>query len=211
MTASQPVLSLRCLLPTTCPVSYVLCSSASPRSVLIKLLCCYGGTSALLTASQREQVPIGCLGFWEEILLPVSPCSCPAHCLAWCLQAFLAASLKSDEELMGWFKERLIWSDPAVVNDLTKSGLFVRIFAPQVTFTASACAPDRLCTPWCAQNLAGHWQLPTELSTCHQGSFLLLDCGCRQSLATMALASAECILWSSPLRTFGLSWFACCP
>lgn len=43
---------------------------------------------------------------------------------------------------MGWFKERLIWSDPAVVNDLTKSGLFVRIFAPQVSFTAFACAPD---------------------------------------------------------------------
>eukprot|EP00891_Asterochloris_glomerata_P002881 jgi/Astpho2/2881/Aster-01035 len=52
--------------------------------------------------------------------------------------AFLAASLKSDEELMGWFKERLIWSDPAVVNDLTKSGLFVRIFAPQVMIRAYA-------------------------------------------------------------------------
>ena len=47
---------------------------------------------------------------------------------------------------MGWFKERLIWSDPAVVNDLTKSGLFVRIFAPQVSFTALACASHRLCS-----------------------------------------------------------------
>lgn len=48
------------------------------------------------------------------------------------LQAFLAASLKNDEELLGWFNERLVWNDPAVVTEMLKNGLFVRIFAPQV-------------------------------------------------------------------------------
>ncbi|KAK9861034.1 hypothetical protein WJX84_012365 [Apatococcus fuscideae] len=46
--------------------------------------------------------------------------------------AFLAASMKSDEELMGWFRERLVWNDPAVVMDLLKNGLFVRLYTPQV-------------------------------------------------------------------------------
>lgn len=52
--------------------------------------------------------------------------------LGWQLQAFLAASLKNDEELLGWFNERLVWNDPAVVTEMLKNGLFVRIFAPQV-------------------------------------------------------------------------------
>jgi hypothetical protein len=46
--------------------------------------------------------------------------------------AFLAASLKTDEELMAWYKERLVWSDPAVVNEMVKNGLFIRVYAPQV-------------------------------------------------------------------------------
>lgn len=61
------------------------------------------------------------------------------------MQAFLAASLKNDEELLGWFNERLVWNDPAVVTDLLKNGLFVRIFAPQVLLT---------CCKLCAQNHA---------------------------------------------------------
>jgi hypothetical protein len=48
-------------------------------------------------------------------------------------QAFLAASLKSDEELMDWFRQRLVWNDPAVVKDLVKNGLFYRIYTPQVS------------------------------------------------------------------------------
>lgn len=52
-------------------------------------------------------------------------------CIFW-LQAFLAASLKTDEELLGWFNERLVWNDQGVVTEMLKSGLFVRIFAPQV-------------------------------------------------------------------------------
>lgn len=54
------------------------------------------------------------------------------------LQAFLAASLKTDEELLGWFNERLVWNDQGVVTEMLKSGLFVRIFAPQV-FSFSNC------------------------------------------------------------------------
>ncbi|EFN51864.1 hypothetical protein CHLNCDRAFT_7951, partial [Chlorella variabilis] len=46
--------------------------------------------------------------------------------------AFLEASLKNDTELMDWFRQRLVWSDPAVVNDLLKKGLFTRIYEPQV-------------------------------------------------------------------------------
>ncbi|KAL4433671.1 hypothetical protein ABPG75_000112 [Micractinium tetrahymenae] len=46
--------------------------------------------------------------------------------------AFLEASLKKDNELMDWFKQRLVWEDPAVVNDLLKKGLFTRIYEPQV-------------------------------------------------------------------------------
>lgn len=50
----------------------------------------------------------------------------------WRVQAFLAASLKTDIELMDWFRERLVWGDAAVVKDLVKSGLFYRIYTPQV-------------------------------------------------------------------------------
>ena len=44
----------------------------------------------------------------------------------------MAASLKSDEELVDWFQQRLVWDDPAVVVDLLKRGLFSRIYTPQV-------------------------------------------------------------------------------
>ena len=50
----------------------------------------------------------------------------------WGGQAFLAASLKTDEELMAWFRQRLVWNDPAQVRDLVRSGLFYRIYTPQV-------------------------------------------------------------------------------
>ena len=47
------------------------------------------------------------------------------------MQAFLAASMKTDEELVDWFKERLVWTDQAVVTDLLKAGLFIRAYEPQ--------------------------------------------------------------------------------
>lgn len=40
--------------------------------------------------------------------------------------------MKTDEELVKWFRDRLVWNDPDTVIDLLKSGLFVRIYAPQV-------------------------------------------------------------------------------
>lgn len=67
------------------------------------------------------------------------PCLCSANLtfeagqqLVYGVQAFLAASLKTDEELLGWFNERLVWNDQSVVSEMLKNGLFVRIYAPQV-------------------------------------------------------------------------------
>jgi hypothetical protein len=57
--------------------------------------------------------------------------------------AFLAASLKSDEELMDWFRQRLVWNDPAVVKDLVKNGLFYRIYTPQVLIRGFISANER--------------------------------------------------------------------
>ncbi len=48
------------------------------------------------------------------------------------MQAFLAASLKTDAELLKWFRDRLIWNEPETVVDLLKNGLFVRLYEPQV-------------------------------------------------------------------------------
>ena len=47
--------------------------------------------------------------------------------------AFLEASLKSDAELLAWFRARLVWQDPEVVNDLLKKGLFTRLYEPQAS------------------------------------------------------------------------------
>lgn len=49
-----------------------------------------------------------------------------------CVQAFLAASLKTDAELLKWFRDRLVWNEPETVVDLLKNGLFVRLYEPQV-------------------------------------------------------------------------------
>jgi hypothetical protein len=56
--------------------------------------------------------------------------------------AFLAASLKSDADLLAWFRERLVWNDPDTVADLLKAGLFVRIYAPQVFMRGLAAPAD---------------------------------------------------------------------
>jgi len=52
-------------------------------------------------------------------------------------QAFLAASMRGDEELIRWFRERLVWNEPATVTDLLKNGLFVRLYEPQARAPAS--------------------------------------------------------------------------
>lgn len=46
--------------------------------------------------------------------------------------AFLEASLKSEDELLRFYKERLVWDDSKTVNDLLKSGLFARLYEPQI-------------------------------------------------------------------------------
>lgn len=46
--------------------------------------------------------------------------------------AFLEASLKNDDQLMEWFKERLVWEDLPVVVDLVNKGLFSRLYEPQI-------------------------------------------------------------------------------
>ena len=34
--------------------------------------------------------------------------------------------------LLQWFRDRLVWSDPATVHDLLKKGLAARLYEPQV-------------------------------------------------------------------------------
>ena len=67
----------------------------------------------------------------------------------------MAASLKSDEELVDWFRQRLVWDDPAVVQDLLKRGLFSRIYTPQVVATPftvfKMCLGNALDVPVCLQ------------------------------------------------------------
>ena len=46
--------------------------------------------------------------------------------------AFLEASLKGDDDLMVFFKERLIWDDSEMVIDFVRKGLFSRLYEPQV-------------------------------------------------------------------------------
>ncbi len=58
--------------------------------------------------------------------------SAEQQCRLVCLQAFLAASLKTDAELLKWFRDRLVWNEPETVVDLLKNGLFVRLYEPQV-------------------------------------------------------------------------------
>ena len=47
-------------------------------------------------------------------------------------QAFIAAAVKTDEQLREMFNERLVWRDPHVIAQLRMRGLVQRIYAPQV-------------------------------------------------------------------------------
>ncbi|KDD75483.1 hypothetical protein H632_c662p2, partial [Helicosporidium sp. ATCC 50920] len=42
--------------------------------------------------------------------------------------AYLASSLMDDRELRQWFKQHLLWDDPAVVDTLLHSGIFARLY-----------------------------------------------------------------------------------
>jgi hypothetical protein len=56
--------------------------------------------------------------------------------------AFLEASLKSDEELLKWYRKRLVWDNPDVVNNLLKNGLFVRLYEPQLLMRGFVAAEE---------------------------------------------------------------------
>ena len=47
-------------------------------------------------------------------------------------QAFVEASLRTDEELMEFFKERLVWENEKEVEDMLAKGLFARLYEPQL-------------------------------------------------------------------------------
>ncbi|CAD7694702.1 unnamed protein product [Ostreobium quekettii] len=57
-------------------------------------------------------------------------------------EAFLASSLKEDEELRQYFRERLVWSERDNVRELLKSGLVVRIHTPQLLTQMYSKMPD---------------------------------------------------------------------
>lgn len=47
-------------------------------------------------------------------------------------QAFLEASLKTDAQLMKFFKQRLVWDNVETVGEMLQKGLFVRLYEPQL-------------------------------------------------------------------------------
>lgn len=58
-------------------------------------------------------------------------------------EAFIAAAVKSDEQLREMFNERLVWSDPHMIAQMRMRGLVQRIYAPQVCdFHAHQCTPE---------------------------------------------------------------------
>ena len=56
--------------------------------------------------------------------------------LAFDQEAFVAAALKTDEQLRDMFNERLVWKDPEMVAQMRMRGLIERIYTPQVRSTA---------------------------------------------------------------------------
>eukprot|EP00898_Chlorokybus_atmophyticus_P009170 jgi/Chlat1/9254/Chrsp99S08526 len=52
-------------------------------------------------------------------------------------QAFLKASLESEAELFKWYQEHVVFSDPKVVRKLITSGLFDRMYEPQIVIKNS--------------------------------------------------------------------------
>ena len=47
-------------------------------------------------------------------------------------QAFIAASLRTQDELRKMFRERLVWDNPSDIALLRSKGLLTRIYGPQV-------------------------------------------------------------------------------
>lgn len=53
-------------------------------------------------------------------------------------QAFIAASLRTEDELHKMFRERLVWENPSDIALLRSKGLLTRIYGPQVRPKARA-------------------------------------------------------------------------
>ena len=94
--------------------------------------------TAPVSAETRERLTRFSV-YCSNILLSAEQCF-PTNRLH--LQAFLAASLKTDAELQDWFRERLVWNDPDQVKELVKNGLFYRIYTPQARSLSSALRPS---------------------------------------------------------------------
>ena len=60
-------------------------------------------------------------------------------------QAFVAAALKTDEQLRQMFNERLVWNDSALTAQMRMRGLVQRVYAPQVRL-ASCWVPAWRCS-----------------------------------------------------------------
>ena len=92
-----------------------------PFDRMVRSLSCSAGDTARKAGQPLHRILGACSWLMNELI---------------CAQAFLAASMRSDEELIRWFRERLVWNDPATVTDLLKNGLFVRLYEPQASPSA---------------------------------------------------------------------------
>ncbi|KAL6963342.1 hypothetical protein U1Q18_047225 [Sarracenia purpurea var. burkii] len=48
------------------------------------------------------------------------------------LQAFIIASTATEEEMLHWYRERIVWNDKALNSKLLKKGILTRIYTPMV-------------------------------------------------------------------------------
>ncbi|CAN1124726.1 Glycosyltransferase-like At3g57200 [Linum perenne] len=51
-------------------------------------------------------------------------------------QAFIIASTATDEEMLRWYRERVVWTDKQLVLKLQKKGILTRIYSPMVIIQA---------------------------------------------------------------------------
>lgn len=49
------------------------------------------------------------------------------------LQAFIIASTSTSEEMLQWYRERVVWTDENLILKLLRKGILTRIYAPMVS------------------------------------------------------------------------------
>lgn len=49
------------------------------------------------------------------------------------MQAFIIASTATEEEMLRWFRERVVWTDKQLNLKLQRKGILTRINAPMVS------------------------------------------------------------------------------